>query len=413
MIITSCTKWIRKAGAELRKTATGILFEEFQTGSPEEAKVVEFILPAATGKKKDYSRAFNPGSRKQPAFMPIILGSLKEFLDCEMLIEPLRQFFGFLQKTLRMNLSSDHLLRSAVQSGKPGQLTQYFRTTFLGVEGARQISGVMRCRTIILRTKSRKTNKSLSKYFQQQPAQPTTARIPRFSAGTAFSFRPGESSRNRSDAPAEIWFQWTRISGRFEHPCGKLDAQYRHMVKLIESGLISKPWDLKLTPISTALENSAGRSLFDPEIPQHRNLAFTNISCSKSRTAPPPFLPKAAWPIPTCSMISVESCGDDVRPSAHAARPSSDFKAFIHRGFPGHRMDLEPSVEIIKAPPKRETDSDSGEGEEPPQKHPSGADEKESFVLGHLPIGEIHIPRKIPRACRPNLSQRKRKGQSP
>jgi hypothetical protein len=93
-----------KSRVELRKTASSVLLEEFQDGvSPEEGKVVEFIFTSRYRKEKQrliLEHLQSQDAEKQTeAFMPIILESLKEFPDCEMLIEPLRQFFGFLQKT--------------------------------------------------------------------------------------------------------------------------------------------------------------------------------------------------------------------------------------------------------------------------------------------------------------------------
>ena len=133
--------------AELRKKATTILHEKFQHGiSTEESKVVEFIFTSSYRREKHrliHEKIVQLEPAKQAeAFLPVIEETLREFPDCEMLLEPLLQFFGFLQKTPGNELSTKGFPYSPKQLNQEkilGWLIQYFQNSFLDKEAVHQI----------------------------------------------------------------------------------------------------------------------------------------------------------------------------------------------------------------------------------------------------------------------------------
>ena len=404
-----------KSRAELRKTATGILLEEFQDGvSPEEAKVVEFIFTSRYRKEKQrliLEHLKSQEAEKQTeAFMPIILGSLKEFPDCEMLIEPLRQFFGFLQKTPADELRSKGFTYSVQQFSQDkllGWLTQYFRTTFLGVEGARQIlwryavqnnyspdkvpEDKQKACFLESISSNNQLNQLLLEFFDflmEQLSHSSRGKVPEIVQMLQQKF-----GSNGLEFPEDLNTQLQE----------KLDAQYReHMVKLIESrsDFEAKGFEADLEfPLHLKIQQA--EAYLTQKYPSTEIHFFTNILRKQRAGQHTPYLVSPEGSMAYSNMLNdfllnpaVMMCG---LPPMPFDLPQ-DFKVISSIGvFPDAEWTLNQSVEIIEAPAKPETDGDSGEGEEAPaEAPPSGADvEKESFVLGHLPNwGEIHIPRK-------------------
>ena len=114
--------------------------------STEESKVVEFIFTSSYRREKHrliHEKIVQLEPAKQAeAFLPVIEETLREFPDCEMLLEPLLQFFGFLQKTPANELSTKGFPYSPKQLNQEkilGWLIQYFQSNFLDKEAVHQI----------------------------------------------------------------------------------------------------------------------------------------------------------------------------------------------------------------------------------------------------------------------------------
>ncbi len=406
-----------KERVEMKKAGRAVLLERFKEGiSPEESKVIEFIFPSSY--RRELHRLIQEHLQTQEAdkqaeiFRDRIFAGMREFPDCEKLLEPARGFFSFLKNASADELRSEAFLYSTRQLNKEivqGWLVKYFRTSFLGEEGARQILWRYAVKNnlspdSVPEAKQRQCfleniahnnqlNQLLLEFLEdlmEKLAHDSRAKVPEI-----VQMLQQEFGGKGLEFPEDLL---SRLQER-------LDDHYRqHMVELVES---RSEWEAQEFEADLEyplhLKIQQAEAYLTQKYPSTEIHFFTNILRKQRGGHHTPFIVSPEGSMAYSLMLNdfllnpaVMMCGITPMPFDLPR----DFKVLSAIGiFPDEEWTLTQSVDILEPPPKKEESEESAEEGKEEIQEPAAAEnaevEKESFVLGNLPNwGEIHIPRK-------------------